>query len=391
MRAVILVGGEGTRLRPLTCNIPKPMVPVANRPFLEHMLNHLKRHGIDDVVLAVCYLPDHISSYFGDGSALGMRLAYIVEEAPLGTAGAVRNVHEREPFGSTFLVFNGDVYTDLDLTAMIESHRELRATASIALTPVEDPTVYGIVETAHDNRVRRFLEKPSWDAVTTNMINAGTYVLEPEVLSHMSPGYCTFERDVFPGLLSAAYPLYGFPSRGYWLDIGTPEKYLQLHHDILMGKVPGNLPGERLIEGVWVEEGCDMRPTARVTGPVLMGRNCFLGDHVHVNGPLVMGESSLTFKCPLYAGTSGSCSAYPNNRRLLINSATWGGTICSQPLSPWRILSSTSREKMGKAPGSNPCRPWMKWFSSRYAYRWRRWGATTRFSAVIKAPVAGSR
>lgn len=290
MKAVILVGGEGTRMRPLTCNTPKPMVPILNRPFLEHMVAYLKSHGIDDIVLSMCYLPDRIRSYFGDGSAFGVKLAYVVEESPLGTAGGVKNVEahlDNEPF----FVFNGDILTDLNLTAMWSFHKEMGAKVSIALTPVEDPTAYGVVETEADGQVKRFIEKPSWDAVTTNMINAGTYILNPEVLSSVPKNeHYMFERGLFPLLLQQGDPVYGYPSDAYWIDIGTPQKYMKVQHDLLTGRVPTTFPGTRVSEGIWVGEGVKVDPSARLSGPIVIGKGCVIGRNTHVIGPVILGD-----------------------------------------------------------------------------------------------------
>ena len=289
MKAVILVGGEGTRLRPLTCSIPKSMVPIVNRPFLEHMIDYLKEHAIDDIILALWYLPHPIQSYFGDGSSFGVKLTYVVESSPLGTAGAVKNVEEH--LDETFFVFNGDIFTDIDLTQMMEFHRESRAKVSIALTPVEDPTIYGVVETDSGGRVKRFIEKPRREEAPSNMINAGAYIVEPEVLGHVPPGLnFTFERELFPLLLEIGDPVYGYPSAAYWIDIGTPEKYLKLHHDLLAGRVKKTFPGERAGEGIWVEEGCDIHPSAQLVGPIVIGRDCLIGPGVRVMGPSVIGQ-----------------------------------------------------------------------------------------------------
>ncbi len=288
MKAVILVGGEGTRLRPLTFNTPKSMVPILNRPFLEHMIDYLRGHGIDDIILTLCYLPDHIQRYFGDGSKLGVKLTNVVEDCPLGTAGAVKNVEEC--LNETFFVFNGDIFTDIDLTAMMEFHRQRRSKVSIALTPVENPTIYGVVETNAEGRVRRFLEKPSPDAVTTNMINAGAYIIEPEVLGHIPKGLnFTFEHGLFPLLLERGDPVYGYPSDAYWIDIGTPEKYLKLHYDLLTGKVKKSFHGELVDEGIWVEEGCDIHRRAELEGPILIGKDCIIGSRAQLKGPSVIG------------------------------------------------------------------------------------------------------
>jgi len=289
MKAVILVGGEGTRLRPLTYDIPKSMVPIVNRPFLEHMINQLKDHGIDDIILTLCYLPHQIQSYFGDGSNFGVKLTYVIEDHPLGTAGAVKNV---EAFlDETFFVFNGDVFTDLDLSAMMRLHRQQRAKVTIALTPVEDPTIYGVVETKAQGEVQRFIEKPRPETITTNMINAGTYIVEPDVLSHIPGGTSfTFERGLFPLLLERGDPIYSYPSDAYWIDIGTPEKYLKLHHDLLTGKVSRRFPCQSADEGICMEGSCNIHPRAQLEGPTIIGRDCVIGPGVHVKGPAVIGQ-----------------------------------------------------------------------------------------------------
>ncbi|MDO8673379.1 MAG: NDP-sugar synthase [Dehalococcoidia bacterium] len=290
MKAVVLVGGEGTRLRPLTCNIPKPMVPIANRPFLESMIEQLKSHGIDDIILCMGYMPDKIRSYFGDGRDFGVKMTYVVENSPLGTAGAVKNVEEL--LDGTCFVFNADIITDLDLTSMLRFHRENCAKVTIALTPVDDPTSYGIVETEAVGRVRRFLEKPGWDEVTTNMINAGTYIIEPEVLKLVPQGvFYMFERGLFPALLQGGESVFGYPSSSYWIDIGTPQRYLAVHHDLLLGKLASKFPGVRHSDGVWAGEGVRIDPTAKVAGPVIFGRGCIVGGNAHITGPTVVGDN----------------------------------------------------------------------------------------------------
>jgi mannose-1-phosphate guanylyltransferase len=287
MKAVILVGGEATRLRPLTCNIPKAMVPVLNTPFLEHVIRHLGRHQIRDIVLAIGPLARPIESYLGDGSQLGVRLSYVVEDIPLGTAGAIKNAEKY--LDETFLVLNGDIFPDLDITAMVDFHRERKAKATIALTSVDDPTSYGVIDTDAWGRVTRFLEKPTWSEVTTNMINAGTYALEPDILAKISPQTkVSIERETFPLLLEEGEPVYAYSSSSYWLDTGTPEKYLQLHRDLLSGKckqypLP---PGKELLIG----EKCNIHPTAQIKGGVVIGANCSIGRQVKLTGPVVIGR-----------------------------------------------------------------------------------------------------
>jgi mannose-1-phosphate guanylyltransferase len=288
VKAVILVGGEGTRLRPLTYSTPKTMVPILNRPFLEHMLKYMKSHNIDDVVLALCYLPDHIRDYFGDGSGHGVKLTYAVESSPLGTAGAVKNVAQH--LDETFFVFNGDVFTDMNLTAMLETHRKKSAKATIALTSVDDPTMYGVVETDTNGRIKRFVEKPKHEAVTTNMINAGTYILDPDLLQYIPANQSyMFETGLFPLLLKRGDPFYSFTSHGYWIDIGTPEKYMQVNADLLAGAIAADFPGSAHSKNVWVEEGCKIHPKANIEGPVVIGRSCIIEAQAHIKGPSVIG------------------------------------------------------------------------------------------------------
>jgi len=288
VKAVILVGGEGLRLRPLTCNVPKTMVPVVNKPFLEHMIDNLRRHQIDQIILAICYLPDCIQRHFGDGSDFGVSLTYLVEQSPLGTGGAVKNAERF--LDDTFVVFNGDTFSDLDLSDMIEFHRDHKAKATIALTPVEDPSAYGVVEIDSQSRVKRFVEKPSWEGVTSDLINAGAYVLEPEVLDLIPSGiHSMLERGLFPDLVEQSIPFFGYSSDAYWIDIGVPEDYLKLHHDILMGKVAARFPGKSMADDIWVEEGCKMHPSARITGPVVIGKGCTVEQGARISGPAVLG------------------------------------------------------------------------------------------------------
>ena len=286
MKAVILVGGEATRLLPLTCNTPKAMVPVLNTPFLEHVIHYLSEHQIRDIILAQRHLSQPIKSYFGNGSRFGVKLIYAVEDTPLGTAGAIKNAEKY--LDGTFLVLNGDIFTDLDITAMIGFHLETKAKATIALTPVDDPTSYGLIETNARGRVTRFLEKPKWSEVTTNMINAGTYILEPEVLSPVPhQAKFSFERELFPLLLDQGEPIYAYPSSAYWIDIGTPEKYFRLHRDLFSGSSPRHScpRGEEVLVG----EQSYINPTAQIRGPAVIGSNCTIGQKVKLAGAVVIG------------------------------------------------------------------------------------------------------
>jgi mannose-1-phosphate guanylyltransferase len=310
MKAVILVGGEGTRLRPLTCNTPKAVVPILNRPFLEHLLGYLGRHAVTEAVLAMGYLPDPIQSCLGDGTQLGVRLTYLVEESPLGTAGAVKNAESylNEPF----LVLNGDIITGIDVTAMMKRHTEVKPKATIALTPVDNPTIYGIVETDSQGLVQRFVEKPTWDKVTTNMINAGIYLLEPEVLALIPESTTSmFEDYVFPRLLDMGERILGYPSDAYWIDIGTPEKYLQANHDLLLQQIGTDIqadgrsqihPAAQIQGPVLIAEGCTVAEHARLEGPVVLGSHCEIGKGAVVEGAVLwdhsrVGEKAILRNC----------------------------------------------------------------------------------------------
>jgi len=288
MKAIILVGGVATRLRPLTYNTPKAMVPVLNTPFLEYVIRHLSSHGIKDIILALSQFSQPIESYFGDGSRFGVKLRSIIEDAPLGTAGAVKNAEKY--LDESFLMLNGDIFTDLDITDMIAFHEAKKAKATIALTRVEDPASYGLIETTSTSRVTRFLEKPGREQITTNMINAGTYILEPDTLNCISPNIkVSIEREVFPFLLDQGEPVYAYPSAAYWMDIGTPEKYLQLHLDLLNGSSVHHswLASEEVIIG----EQSSIDPTAQMKGPILIGSNCTIGRNVRLTGPVVIGSN----------------------------------------------------------------------------------------------------
>lgn len=288
MKALILVGGQGTRLRPLTVNTPKAMMPVLNRPFLEHVIRRLAGYGITEIILTQGHLSQPIEGYFGDGGQFGVSLRYVVEDSPLGTAGAVKNAEKH--LGDCFLVLNGDVFTDLDITAMIRFHQERKAVATISLTPVEDPTRYGLIETDSSGRVRHFLEKPSPEQITTDMINAGTYVLERRVLDGVPPQtQWSFERQLFPSLLESGQRVFAYSSPVYWVDIGHPKDYFQLNVDLLKGRSNQYIPARP--DEVSVGKDSQVDETARLTGPALIGHNCRIGPKVKMTGPTVIGDN----------------------------------------------------------------------------------------------------
>jgi mannose-1-phosphate guanylyltransferase/phosphomannomutase len=272
MKAVILAGGEGTRLRPLTSNQPKPMMPIANAPMMEHIVRLLAQHGFDDIVVTVAFLANHIRNYFADGSDFGVRMRYATEESPLGTAGSVRNAMDE--LDETFLVISGDVVTDVDLGRILAEHRAKEAFASIALKRVENPVEFGIVITRDDGTVERFLEKPTWGEVFSDTINTGIYVLEPEIFDFIPAGAVVdFSGDVFPAVLASGRRLIGQVVDGYWEDVGTLEAYRSVHDDILDGKVQLEIEGFEVRDGVWLGEGADLSPDAEVHGPVIVGDN----------------------------------------------------------------------------------------------------------------------
>ncbi len=290
MKAVILVGGLGTRLRPLTCNTPKPMIPIANRPFIEYMLHRLRDQGITDVVLAVQYLAERFRAALGDGSRLGIKLHISEEPEALGTAGAIKYVEHL--LDSTTFVFNGDVLTDLNLIEMLAFHRSKGSKTTIALTPVEDPTQFGLVDTDRDQRILRFTEKPRPEEITTNLINAGTYIIEPEVLRYVPPRqFFMFERGLFPVLLQTGDPMYGYPSRAYWTDIGRPHNYIEVNHDILIGKASYPFLGNETQNRVWLGENVEIADDVQIVPPVVIGNNVRIGRRASIIGPTVIGDN----------------------------------------------------------------------------------------------------
>ncbi len=290
MKAVIMAGGEGTRLRPLTSNAPKPMLPLANRPMMEHVINLLKQHGFDEIVVTVAFLANHIKTYFGDGSEFGVKMSYADEPVPLGTAGSVGNA--RHLLDETFMVISGDVLTDIDLGQVLAYHREKNALATIGLTPVENPLEFGIVITREDGTIERFLEKPTWGQVFSDTINTGIYVLEPEIFDYIPEGRSVdFSGEVFPALLAAGKPMYGAVVEGYWEDVGTLEAYLSAHQDVLDQKVMVDVPGFRVNDGVWLGEGAEISPEATVVGPAVVGPGCKVEAGCHVGEYTVLGSN----------------------------------------------------------------------------------------------------
>ncbi len=287
-----MAGGEGTRLRPLTSNIPKPMMPLANKPMMEHIVRLLRQHGFTDIVVTLAFLPQAIRTYFGDGSEFGVRMRYATEEMPLGTAGSVRNAMDE--LDERFLVISGDVLTDIDLTALVDYHDQQKAVATIGLKRVEDPVEFGIVITQEDGAVERFLEKPTWGQVFSDTINTGIYVLEPGIFDFIAEGKpVDFSSDVFPALLDAGHAVYGKVLDGYWEDVGTLDAYSQAHQDVLDGRVEVTIDGFRLGEGIWLGEGAEVDPAARVDGPAIIGDYCRIEAGAHLRSYTVLGANVL--------------------------------------------------------------------------------------------------
>jgi mannose-1-phosphate guanylyltransferase / phosphomannomutase len=266
-----MAGGEGTRLRPMTANQPKPLLPVTNRPIMEHVLRLLKKHGFEETIVTVQFLAALVRNYFGDGEDVGMFLQYATEEMPLGTAGSVKNAEDALK-DSPFLVISGDALTDMDLTEMCRFHKENGALVTVGLTRVPDPLEFGIVIADEDGRIQRFLEKPTWGQVFSDTVNTGVYIMEPEVLAEVSPKESVdWSHDVFPRLLARGAPIFGYISDKYWEDVGTLESYLKAQADVLNRKVEVDIAGFEVSPGVWIAEGADVDPDAVLKGPVVVG------------------------------------------------------------------------------------------------------------------------
>jgi mannose-1-phosphate guanylyltransferase/phosphomannomutase len=306
--AVVMAGGEGTRLRPLTSNQPKPMVPIVGKPCMEHIIELLKQHGFEDVVVTVAFLPQAIRSYFGNGESLGLNVQYSVEETPLGTAGSVRLATRR--LDEPVLVISGDALCDVDLTRMVAAHEEKGAAVTIGLKSVDNPLEFGIVVTDEDGRIERFLEKPSWGQVFSDTINTGIYVLDPEVLRHIPDDRpYDFSKELFPLLLEMGRPMYGHVFDGYWQDIGNLDQYKQANFDALDENVLLNVSGVRLRGNIWLGEGVDVDDLDAVEGPAFVGNYCRIAPEARVepysvlNASVTLRERARTTRSVIDAGT----------------------------------------------------------------------------------------
>ncbi|AOY78298.1 nucleotidyl transferase [Clostridium formicaceticum] len=295
MKAIIMAGGKGTRLKPLTCSIPKPMVPILNKPTMEYTIQLLRQYEINDIAVTIAHLPTVITDYFGTGEKWGVQLEYFTEDVPLGTGGSVKNA---EGFiDDTFIVLSGDSLTDINIKKALAFHEQKKSKATLILKNEPVPIEYGVVITDHDGKITRFLEKPSWGEVFSNTINTGMYILEPEVLQYYQKGdNFDFSKDLFPKLLADGIPMYGYVTEEYWSDVGALHSYMQTHFDILEGKVNIEIEGHQIEKGIWVGEGVQLNHQVVLNPPVYIGKNCIVGEGSKLDAYTVLGDYSTISK-----------------------------------------------------------------------------------------------
>ncbi len=322
MKAIILAGGEGTRLRPVTASLPKPMAPILGRPVLEYAIRLLKKHGILDIGITLGYMPEAIRAYFGDGSDFGVRLTYFMEDTPLGTAGSVKNTGDF--IDGDFLVLCGDAITDMDLSAFLAFHREKEAEASLLLCRRALPLSYGVVVTDDEGHITRFLEKPSWGRVTSDMVNTGIYLLKPSVLSLADRFPSDFARDVFPRLLEEGRPLFGYAGEGFWCDIGDIDALRHAQYDILAGKTRISIPAPAIAPGIYTDEGAEIAAGAHVTPPVFLGKGTRVESGAEVEAYTVLGDG-----CTVSPGASVKRSILANGVFVEANAQIRGSIVCA--------------------------------------------------------------
>ncbi len=291
MKALFLAGGNGTRLHPLTEDVPKPMVPIMNKPLLETTMVNLKKFGISEIVISMCYKPYYMKKYFGNGKDLGLDIQYIVEDYPMGTGGAIKNTESQ--FNDTFIVFNSDILFDLDLKKMLEFHKSRRALVTIAVTEVEDPTIYGVIDVDQRDYATSFKEKPNLEDVTSKFINAGVYIFEPEVFKQIpAETSVSLEREIFPKILNNCGKIAVYKNCGYWLDIGTPEKYLQAHNDIMDKK--GTLFNSYFKKkNIVTGQNVVIHPKAVIEGSVFIGDNVKIGANTYISNSVIGSNISI--------------------------------------------------------------------------------------------------
>lgn len=293
MKAVVMAGGEGTRLRPLTSSRPKPLVPILNKPCMQHTIELLKRYGITDIVVTLYYLADEIEGYFGDGSELGVNLIYTVEDTPLGTAGSVKKAEEYLK-DDTFIIVSGDALTDLDVEKALAFHREKGSVATLVLQHVDNPLEFGVVITDDNGRVRRFLEKPSWGEVFSDTVNTGMYILEPSIFEYMQPEKSyDWSQDIFPQILTDEKPMFGYVLGEYWTDVGSLQQYRQAQYEMLGGMTKLPIDGRREGGDIWIGAGTEIDPNARLIGPLCIGKNCRIKADAHIGPDTVLGDNCL--------------------------------------------------------------------------------------------------
>ncbi|MGI6364215.1 MAG: sugar phosphate nucleotidyltransferase [Bacillota bacterium] len=318
-----MAGGSGTRLRPLTCDLPKPMVPILNKPVMSYIVELLKKYGIRDIAVTLAYLPGKIKDYFGNGAEHGVNLQYFLEDSPLGTAGSVKNTGDF--LRDTFLVISGDALTDLDIARAIAFHRERGSQATLVLHRQPVPLEYGVVVTDQEGRITRFLEKPSWGEVFSDTVNTGIYILEPGVMDYLAPGEkYDFSRDLFPRLLADGVPMYGYVTDGYWCDIGDLRSYRQANFDVLAGKVKVAVDGRQVRPGIWLAEGVRPAQDVDLIPPVYIGRGCSLDTGVSLGPNAILGEH-----CRVRAGTTLRQAVVWKHCRLGSDCEIRGATICN--------------------------------------------------------------
>lgn len=323
MKGIIMAGGAGSRLRPLTCDLPKPMVPVMNRPVMHYGVKLLERHGVKDIGVTLQYLPKTIQDYFGDGSQYNVNLHYFIEESPLGTAGSVKNA--QSILDETFIVISGDALTDIDLSRALDFHRRNNSIATLVLKRVNIPLEYGVVVTNQNDEITRFLEKPGWGEVFSDTVNTGIYILEPEVLDYFEPEVkFDFSKDLFPMLLRDKKPMYGYITEEYWCDIGDIGSYLQSHIDVMEGNVGIDLDARVVKENIWTEDGVFLHPEAEIQGPCYIGRNSRIEEGAKINPFTVIGENNSIGKY-----TNIKKSILWNHNILGMNSEIRGSILCN--------------------------------------------------------------
>jgi len=292
VKAMVMAAGLGTRLRPLTDFLPKPMVPIANRPVLHHLLNLLVKHDIREVGINVHVFPEIFYAYFGDGSSLGLSITWSHEKELLGTAGGTKKL-ERLWGREAILVTSGDGLHDVDVTALLGHHQRCGGLATLAVKPVEDPSAYGVAILDRDTRVRGFQEKPSRDEARSDLANCGVYVIEPELLDRVpADTFYDFGQDVWPALVAANEPVYAYTTMAYWNDVGGLEELRSSIMDAVTGRVRLMIPGEEIQPGVWAEEGCRIDPSASIEGPVVLGRNVVIEAGARIRGPAAIGADT---------------------------------------------------------------------------------------------------